>query len=342
MLTVGEAITSAYKFYQNAGSDLIYSDSDLREKALFFLRMRAKRAYTLAPYWWKHGDGTVTITNGVGTLPADFATFGTEGGVFVQNQPWPLAYLPPDDLKAMLQGNAQVVSVPSHYTLDGKTAAGLLKIKTYPLANCVLDLKAYDKRCPDLVDFPIPPVSAAGAAGLLDGTGYTWRVTFVHPLGETEGGTVSTPSLALALLKGELTSIPVSPVHAVTARNIYRNASAGIQHKLVGTISDNLTTTFSDNVADGSLGANVPTAASGAISGLELFPEDFHEEIFVKGIATDFARPQGDVREVTFGKEWELAVKAMWANQKQGQNQPKGMPRFGSGRSVSRRPRLLV
>lgn len=228
MLTAGEAITSALRFYQNPGSDLISNDADLREKALFFLTMRAKRAFTFAPYWWKHGDGTVTITNGVGTLPANFSTFGTQGGVYVQGQPWPLAYMAPADLKALLQGNAQVVSVPSHYTLDGKTAAGLLKIVTYPLSTCVLDLKAYDKRCPDLIDFPIPPVSAAGAAGLPNGTGYTWRVTFVHPLGETEGGTVSTPALALALLKGELTQVPVSPVHAVTARNIYQIGRAHV------------------------------------------------------------------------------------------------------------------
>lgn len=341
MRTFGEAITDALRFYQNPGAEDIGLDEDLRQKAAFFGTAIAKRCHTLAPVWWKHGDGSVTVTAGVGTMPADFGTFGEQSSVFVSGQTIPMSYMPPDELKAALVVNPQTVSIPWCYTLDGKTTAGLSKVLTYPASNCTLLVKAYDKRCPDLYDFPIAPGVADGGVGLLNGTGYSWRVTFVHPTGETEGGTIS-EALTLALRQGALTVIPVSPVHSVTARKIYRNATAGIQHKLAGTVADNLTRTFADNVADGSLGANVPTAASGAVSGLEVFPEDFYEELFVEGIATKFTRPQGDLREQTYLEQLDKTIKRLWANQKQGQNQPEGMPRFGRGAGgYYRRPRLL-
>jgi hypothetical protein len=45
----------------------------------------------------------------------------------------------------------------------------------------------------------------------------------------------------------------------VTSRRVWRTAAGGSQLKLLTTIADNLTQTFIDTVADGSLGANVPT-----------------------------------------------------------------------------------
>lgn len=343
MLTFGEAITSALRFRQNPGSDLTGTDIELRAKAAYFGTIVAKRAYTLAPYWWKNGNSTVVVTAGVGTMPADFGSMGTQGKVYVQGQPIPVTYMPPDDLQALVKVNSSLSTLPVYWTLFGKTAAGLAQILTYPVVTGTLELKTYVKRCPDLIDFPTPAVSAdGGGAGNLNGSGYLWRLTYVHPLGETEGGTATVTALTLASRTAALSVIPVSSSRAVTARKVYRNATAGVQFKLAGTISDNLTTVFTDNLADGSLGVNMPTAASGGISGLELFPEDFHEEIFVEGIANQFLRGHGDLREQTFGKEWDAHVRAMWANQKQGQNEPQGMPPFGRGGAPTRRPRLLA
>lgn len=56
-----------------------------------------------------------------------------------------------------------------------------------------------------------------------------------------------------------LTSIPLGAA-AVTQRKVYRTAAGLSQLKLVTTIADNTTTTYTDSTADGSLGANVPTS----------------------------------------------------------------------------------
>jgi hypothetical protein len=51
---------------------------------------------------------------------------------------------------------------------------------------------------------------------------------------------------------------------AVTSRKLYRTAVGGSQLKLLTTIADNVTTTYTDSTADASLGANAPTSdASG-------------------------------------------------------------------------------
>lgn len=57
-----------------------------------------------------------------------------------------------------------------------------------------------------------------------------------------------------------LSSIALGPT-GTTARRLYRTTAGGSTYKYLGIISDNVTTTFADNVADGSLGAEAPTAS---------------------------------------------------------------------------------
>lgn len=97
---------------------------------------------------------------------------------------------------------------------------------------------------------------AAGAAGTPNGA-YRCQVTFVNAAGETTGGVEFT--ITVASLQINWSAIPLGP-SGTTARKLYRTAAAGASgtEKLVTTISDNSTTTFTDNVADGSLGAAIP------------------------------------------------------------------------------------
>jgi hypothetical protein len=122
-----------------------------------------------------------------------------------------------------------------------------------------------------------PPPGAAtvatGAAGVLTGA-YTYKVTFVTAQGETQGGTTSAV-VNPAAQQVNLSAIPVGvatlPV-PVTARRIYRSKAGGPDgfQQLVGTLADNATTVFVDNVADGALGVQVPLRNTSAVLSVAL------------------------------------------------------------------------
>lgn len=101
-----------------------------------------------------------------------------------------------------------------------------------------------------------PTAADSGTAGNLNGT-YTWKVTFVSPTMESNGSPASN-TLTVTNKQVTLTNIPVSSDPQVTARRIYRTLAGGTIYKFVGQIPDNTTTTFTDNVADSALGADIP------------------------------------------------------------------------------------
>jgi hypothetical protein len=107
---------------------------------------------------------------------------------------------------------------------------------------------------------PAAPTLAAGGAGNPNGA-YKAQVTFVAGTQETAGGVEATITVTNQQINW--TNIPIGPA-GTTARKLYRTAAAGASgsEKLATTISDNTTTTFTDNVADGSLGATVPNAST--------------------------------------------------------------------------------
>jgi len=103
---------------------------------------------------------------------------------------------------------------------------------------------------------------AGGGAGNLDNAVYSYKVTFVTSDGETEGGTASdnvTVSDNSSDGQVSITDIPVGG-SAVTSRKIYRTEGGGSTYKLLATILNNTTTSYTDNIADGSLGASAPTS----------------------------------------------------------------------------------
>ena len=111
----------------------------------------------------------------------------------------------------------------------------------------------------------LPPAapSLATAAGSNLGVGaYQYAVTFVDALGESTPGTIGNITTTSGTTNVNLTAIPLGPSPLTTARKIYRTAVGGSQLKLLTTISDNTTTTFTDSTVDGSLGANAPTIST--------------------------------------------------------------------------------
>jgi len=117
---------------------------------------------------------------------------------------------------------------------------------------------------------PAKVSAAAGAAGNVPVGTHWWVVTFVQgavqfPCSPPEPADYVGLVISGSAKQVNLSNIMVGPT-GTTARKIYRNAdstsnSYGVW-KLVGTIADNTTTTFTDNVADGALGAAPPSLGS--------------------------------------------------------------------------------
>lgn len=108
---------------------------------------------------------------------------------------------------------------------------------------------------------PTVALISPAAGGNLSAGAYRYRVTFVTADGETDGGVISSAvTVSNPAVNGKVTvsDIPVGGA-LVTARKLYRTAAAGSAYLLLATISDNTTTTYTDNIADASLGAGVPT-----------------------------------------------------------------------------------
>jgi hypothetical protein len=99
-----------------------------------------------------------------------------------------------------------------------------------------------------------------GGGNLDNAALYSYKVTFTNAAGETDGSPATWDvKISGSAVDGQirLTSIPIGP-EEVTSRKIYRTEGGGSIYKLLTTLSDNTTTTYIDNIADGSLGATIP------------------------------------------------------------------------------------
>lgn len=104
-------------------------------------------------------------------------------------------------------------------------------------------------------------LASPAVAGNVDNGAHRYLATFVTADGETEAGAVSAAvTVADKTVNGkvELTAIPLGG-SAVTSRKIYRTAAGGSTYLLLTTIADNVTTVYTDNIADSSLGAAAPS-----------------------------------------------------------------------------------
>ncbi len=140
------------------------------------------------------------------------------------------------------------------------------KIKTAPALEPITVAEArYHLGLDDYDGEPAPGAPtvalAGGGAGNLDNAAYRYRVTFVTADGETEGGTISSAVTVVDKTSDGKMALSVIPLGGlrVTSRKIYRTEGDGSDYKLLTTIADNTTTTYTDNIADGSLGAGCPS-----------------------------------------------------------------------------------
>jgi hypothetical protein len=92
-----------------------------------------------------------------------------------------------------------------------------------------------------------------GGAGNLTGT-YSYRFTYVTKNGLESNASDISNSQTVAAQEMEILTLPVSADPNVVARRIYRDNGGDQIFRYVDEVSDNTTTTYTDNVADASLG----------------------------------------------------------------------------------------
>lgn len=114
--------------------------------------------------------------------------------------------------------------------------------------------------------------AATGAAGVVNGS-VTYVVTNVTAMGQESGPNLPSTSVTASLDQVDLSAIPTGPA-GTTSRKIYRSVD-GI-YRLVTTIADNVTTTYTDNVSDLDLGDPLLTEGSDVAPNLEGFAIDAH------------------------------------------------------------------
>lgn len=108
---------------------------------------------------------------------------------------------------------------------------------------------------------PTCALASPAVAGNVDNGVHRYLVTFVTAVGHTAAGDISdTVTVADKTVNGKvtLTNIPIGS-SAVTSRNLYRTIASGSSYLLLATIADNTTTSYTDNIADSSLGAGAPS-----------------------------------------------------------------------------------
>lgn len=124
-------------------------------------------------------------------------------------------------------------------------------------AHCRID----DTNQENAPSAPTAALAAAPIAGNVDNGAHRYLVTYVTADGETQAGVASAAvTVADKTVNGQvtLTNIPLGGA-SVTARKLYRTLAGGTTYALLTTIANNTATTYTDNIADASLGIGAPT-----------------------------------------------------------------------------------
>jgi len=102
------------------------------------------------------------------------------------------------------------------------------------------------------------PTASDGGAGSMSAGTYKYKVTFYYADGESNPCDSYAEVTIADSHQVSLSDIPTGNSR-VTQRKIYRTTAGGTTYKLLTTISDNTTTTYTDNTPDSGLGADMDT-----------------------------------------------------------------------------------
>lgn len=169
-------------------------------------------------------------------------------------------------------GNVLVAQATTEVTLTGNLSpTGDLGTTSEIVESSILGDASFTAPTvqPDANIANVPANTALGASqasggGMTPGQVYQYRVVFFDTNG-IAGGTESVASSPLSVTVGaghdaiQLTSLPTAPAATYAQRRIYRTDAGGSTFKLLASIPDNTTTSFTDTTATGAVGATLNT-----------------------------------------------------------------------------------
>lgn len=124
------------------------------------------------------------------------------------------------------------------------------------------------------LESPPPPTAALAGlgAGNVDVGAHIYKYTCVSGSYESYGGPASA-TVTTTAGDGQVSLTVIAACRTgTTARKVYRTAAGGSIYKLLTTINDNVTTTYTDNTADSGLGAILATNI--AYTSVEIKPQE--------------------------------------------------------------------
>lgn len=304
--------------------NLASTDADYafrRVKVLEWAQDRFDETWNLKPWKWKQKSGTVTVPVSLnyGTVPVDFGNVSELGGVYVSEIEQ--REVQPQEIDR-LQQLGDFGSSPTQFAVIGYDTTNQRSLMKFDSNGAFTATVLYERTCPLLSDRPIAPTLVEGAAGNPSGV-YLYRVTFVTKDGlESEPGDTATITV---VTKHVTVTVPISSAYNVASRKIYRTAASGTTYKLLTTISDDTTTTYDDNVADGSLGATLVETCS-----LMFIPPTYHFTVMLPGVIAKARKVKGDTRD--WEADYQKGLAFMVNREIQRRSITKRLPRAVPGR----------
>ena len=208
--------------------------------------------------------GALTVRNGFSRINAsaiDTNPIMTMGGYYKTGETEELIATSGTSIYKYVSSGQSYSSIKTGLTGDGLHFGMHQFMDHYYMGNGTDAIQVYDGTNVWNIGYT-PPTSGVtateGAAGVLENKKYQYKVTFYYSDGESNPNETATAITPTAEHKVELTNIPKGNSR-VTQRKLYRTVGDGETFKLLTTISDNTTTTYSDNMPDSGLGADIDT-----------------------------------------------------------------------------------
>jgi hypothetical protein len=207
--------------------------------------------------------GALTVRDGYSSLFASEAgtdPIMSQGGFYKTGATAEHIFTSATSIYKRLAASTTTAAIKTGLTGDGLVFDLHQFMDKYFMANGTDNIQVWNGSTIHDIGYPIPSTgvtAAEGAAGLLENKEYQYKVTFYYEDGESNPNATATSITPTASHKVELTAIPVDATGRAIYRRLYRTAGDGSTFKLLTTISDNTTTTYSDNNPDAGLGADM-------------------------------------------------------------------------------------